>query len=394
MATLHDLVRPAAVAPAVLHERYAAPLQLVRALIGVVPNCDPVLEIWPPAFRSYNVMVPNLLNLPLLLWGVGAPKSAVALAMLASSRAASCMYCTAHTCAFALRRGVDEDKLAPGAKALTAAERAAVEVGEALGAVPSPLTPSQREQVRAQLGESDAEWVVLAIAMMGFLNKFMDAMGIDLEAASVDEVQDHLAPAGWSAGRHRVVPTADAGPRSRGDSLGFQLKVARHFPSAIALDRRWTAGVPARWPAVGELLRAQTGHDFPWLGRLKHGRAIRAIATMLRDGCARDASVLPFEVKLRAGIVFATTVGNETVARDVRALAAHAGLALDGEVDDGDPLLRLARAASPSPAQITPAVIESLSSASPAAIVEAIAWLSLLQLVHRVTTFYDAPASR
>jgi hypothetical protein len=87
-------------------------------------------------------------------------------------------------------------------------------------------------------------------------------------------------------------------------------------------------------------------------------------------------------------------VGNETVARDVRALAAHAGLALDGEVDDGDPLLRLARAASPSPAQITPAVIESLSSASPAAIVEAIAWLSLLQLVHRVTTFYDAPASR
>jgi hypothetical protein len=47
----------------VLHERYGPLLELVRRLIGVVPNCDSYLEIWPTGFRSYNVIVPNLLNL-------------------------------------------------------------------------------------------------------------------------------------------------------------------------------------------------------------------------------------------------------------------------------------------------------------------------------------------
>jgi hypothetical protein len=46
-----------------LQERYGPMLELVRTFIGVVPNCDGYLEIWPPAFRTYNLMVPNFLNL-------------------------------------------------------------------------------------------------------------------------------------------------------------------------------------------------------------------------------------------------------------------------------------------------------------------------------------------
>ena len=42
-----------------LHQQYGSVLELVRTLIGVVPNCDPYLEIWPTAFRTYNVLVPN-----------------------------------------------------------------------------------------------------------------------------------------------------------------------------------------------------------------------------------------------------------------------------------------------------------------------------------------------
>jgi hypothetical protein len=64
---------------------------------SVVPNRDLYLEIWPPAFRTYNVMVPNLLNLPFMVWGLGAPRSMLGLAMHVSSRAAGCMYCSAHT---------------------------------------------------------------------------------------------------------------------------------------------------------------------------------------------------------------------------------------------------------------------------------------------------------
>jgi hypothetical protein len=35
-----------------LHDRYRALLKLVDNVLGVVPNCDRYLEIWPPAFRT------------------------------------------------------------------------------------------------------------------------------------------------------------------------------------------------------------------------------------------------------------------------------------------------------------------------------------------------------
>ncbi len=64
---LVELLEQEAVPFETLHTRYGSLLELVRKLLGVVPNCDPYLEIWPPAFRTYNVMVPNLLNLPLMV---------------------------------------------------------------------------------------------------------------------------------------------------------------------------------------------------------------------------------------------------------------------------------------------------------------------------------------
>ncbi len=52
--TLSAMLQSEAVPMAVLHERYGSLLELVRRAIGVVPNCDPYLEIWPPAFRTYS----------------------------------------------------------------------------------------------------------------------------------------------------------------------------------------------------------------------------------------------------------------------------------------------------------------------------------------------------
>src|SRR5690349_1265318 len=95
---LTELLEQDAVSIETLTARYGALLELVRKLLGVVPNCDPYLEVWPPAFRTYNVMVPNLLNLPFLVWGFGAPRRSVGLAMYVSSRTAGCMYCSAHAC--------------------------------------------------------------------------------------------------------------------------------------------------------------------------------------------------------------------------------------------------------------------------------------------------------
>lgn len=113
-----------------LHGRYDPVLQLVEVLIGVVPNCDQYLEVWQPGFRTYNLLVPNFLNLPGSLVGRSAAKDIVGLAMYASSRAASCKYCSAHTCSFALRRGSTAAAVIGDHR--TPLEAAAVAVAEAL----------------------------------------------------------------------------------------------------------------------------------------------------------------------------------------------------------------------------------------------------------------------
>ncbi|NJR42453.1 MAG: hypothetical protein HC767_07120 [Akkermansiaceae bacterium] len=56
------------------------------------------------------------------------------------------------------------------------------------------------EDLRQHLSEEHAEWIALGVGMMGFLNKFMDAMGVELEQGAVDDVGDIIGPTGWTIG--------------------------------------------------------------------------------------------------------------------------------------------------------------------------------------------------
>ncbi len=427
-ATLVSLLQPEAVPMETLHARYGALLKLVEKLIGVIPNCDPYLEIWPPAFRTYNVMVPNFLNLPFSLWGAGAPKDIVGLCLYVASRTAGCAYCSAHTSSFALRRGASPEKVAgavdEGSTSHGPAERAAIDVARSLSRVPTTITDTERSELARHFTPAQVEWIVLGISMMGFLNKFMDAVGVELEGSTVDEVACVITPSGWSPGKHartgrdgepgRGSPNPSGGPPSSAplpsvDGLGVKLGVVPFIPSALALDGRWTAGVPKRWPDVGEHLRERTGHDFPLLGRLTQGRAIRAIAVMIRDNLDPESSVLGLPVKVQAGMVYATVVGDAALAAEVRKLAGKSRVPagdLDAVVpfakgssppppgldDRAQAALLLARAASPSPAVVSREVVEACTASKlpPAAIVELVSWLSVLQMVHRLAAFYPA----
>ena len=225
--TLSQALRGAAVDVATLQRRYGPQLAIGRKVLGVVPNCHAYLEIWPVGLRTYNLLVPNFLNLPFLLFGLGPPKDTVGLAMYSASRAAGCAYCTAHSCAFALRRGAGEDHVARVASryqpegGASSAERSALDVAEALACIPSSLTEVQRTALGRSFSRSDAEWIVLAVAMMGFLNKFMDAMGIPLEESMLATAQEVIGPSGWTPGQH--AEASGAGPaagRPRPDRPG------------------------------------------------------------------------------------------------------------------------------------------------------------------------------
>lgn len=380
---LVDLLHQDAVPFPELHRRYPPLLALVRTLLGVVPNCDPYLEIWPPAFRTYNVMVPNLLDLPFLLWGFGAPRSTVGLAMYVSSRAADCMYCSAHTCTFALRRGATVDGVASALDAdpaLGAADRAAVRIARQLAVVPAIADAEAREELRRHFSESHVEAIVLSIAMMGWLNKTMDALGVPLEETTVAEIDGVIARSGWAPGQHLKGSVPHTAP-PRADSLLTRLGVVRHGPAAARLDRAWTRGVPDRWPEVGEYLRRKTGHDFPILSHLRRRRAIRAIATMIELNFGAGESVIGQHQKRAAGLVYAECVGNASLAEALRATGAV-------PLPPDSPVQRLARAIAPSPARVDEDAMQAARALPPAGIVELVSFVSVLQLLHRISSFY------
>ena len=409
--TLAALLADHRVPWATLHDRYGPLLELVHTLIGVVPNCDPYLEIWEPAFRTYNILVPNFLNVPFSIFGVrSAPADVVGMGMYVSSRAAECPYCSAHGCSFALRRGASAEKMAQalvGGETFTPGELATVAMARSLARIPCELTAAEREALERCYPPDRAEWIVLGVVMMGFLNKFMNAIGVELEATTVAEVATTLG-ADWTPGKagRDLDPAARSLP-PRADTLRTKLRIVPHMPTALRLDTKWQRGVPGKWPAVGAFLRERTGHDFPVLARLRHGRAVKSIASMLRENLDPATTVVGLDVKVLAGVVFAEVVADQALATDVRALAGKNGVAAaqlaearrfaadpTAEPPGGDAQARaallLARAASPSPAEIDAGVVATCRDAglSAPAIVELVTWLAVLQMLHRLACYY------
>ena len=378
---LVDLLEEEAVPFETLRGRYGALLELVRTLIGVVPNCDNYLEIWPTAFRTYNVMVPNFLNLPMLAWGMGAPRDMVGLGLYVSSRASGCPYCSAHTCSFALRRGAtveqvqasmeDDARLDPPARAVT-------RVARALGRERAELSAVDRAELERHFTRDDVEWIVMGIAMMGWLNKTMDALGVPLELSTVEEVNGVISRSGWTPDAVMKEAYGTSSPPGA-DTLATKLGLLRHAPSALSLDRKWTAGVPDSWPRAAVFLKEKVGHDFPVLSHLRHGRAIRAITTMIRDNFTE--TVVGREQKLFAGLIYAELVGADHLTDALRAAGARPL--------PGSPIEALARAIATSPARMDDAVVETCRAIAPAAIVEVVTFVALMQLLHRLHGYYE-----
>jgi len=415
-ASLTSLLHDSRISWDDLHDRYDPLLRLVDALLGVVPNCDRYLEIWPPAFRTYNVMVPNLLNLPVpVLGGGGPPPGVVGLAMYVASRSAGCAYCSAHSCSFAMRRGASPETLAaallPDRETFSRGELATIAVASSLGRVPCELTITQKNALVGEYGERKAEWIALGAVMMGFLNKFMDAVGVELEQPVLDEVSPTMG-ADWSPGKAGadLDPAAPRGPAPPVDGLRSRLRLVPLFPAAIRWDRRAQRGVPGRWPALGAHLQQHTGHDFAVLDRLQSKRAARAVATMLCTNLDPATTVVGLEAKVLAGLAFAAVVENPQLRADLHALARHLGLddgltaaVAEFAIDDtalpptpepaASAALVLTRAAAYSPARIDAATVQTCDGVlPPAAVIEIVTWLSVLQLLHRLTCWVEPPA--
>lgn len=417
--TLAEGLQPASIDWDTLHRNYSPLLHLVRELIGIIPNCDPVLEIWQPGFRTYNLLVPNLFNLPNTLFGSRSFKAAIGLAMYASSKAA-CAYCTAHACSFALRRGLHTEAIA-GSR--TEREQAVVTLAEKLAHIPSSLSIADVEAVRKHFSPSQTGWLVYAISMMGFLNKFMNAMGVELEQEAINDTAELLSATGWQPGIHARNGYRVTRPGAPGqDNFFTYLRVIRQAPGAVLWEKKWTRGVPSDRRAAAIHLQQHTGYGFPILAPVKEGRVMRTLTAVLRDNLDPSLSVTGLKIKMYAGYIFSTLVRNERLATETRNLAASLAPGLSNgtyqlldEISQMEipadsagcktvmaslqqqlsltekeaAAILLAVSASYSPAQHNDAIIETvLNHMEPAGIVETVVWLSVLQLLNRLSSYY------
>lgn len=196
-ATPAPRLAPLAPAPALKNE-FAA----YEKSLGFVPNSVLIMQRRPK-------LVQALAQLAAAVWD---PESTVdrgfkRLLAHFASRAAGCQYCMAHTAGGALHFGIDDRKLAAVwdyqvSPLYSAAERAALDLAVAAGAVPNAATDQMFLELRKHWTEEQIVEIVGVIAVFGFLNRWNDTLATPLEDEPIAVGEKYLAAHGWSAGKH------------------------------------------------------------------------------------------------------------------------------------------------------------------------------------------------
>ena len=130
------------------------------------------------------------------------------LVCFASSRAFGCQYCVAHSAYTATRLGVPEAKLLDIDRYETSAaysepERAGIRVAIGMGTCPTTVKDADFDELRKYFSESQIVALCGLSSMMGFFNRWNDAMATELETPPKENAALILSSTGWSAGKHK-----------------------------------------------------------------------------------------------------------------------------------------------------------------------------------------------
>jgi uncharacterized peroxidase-related enzyme len=124
------------------------------------------------------------------------------------SMAAGDPYCAAHNAENAAHLGgIDLAKVEALAHfrthaAFSAPERAALELAEAAGRVPSGVTEAHFDELKRHFSEDAIVEIVSVLALLGWLNRWCTTFAPELEPDAAAFAEKHLAPSGWTAGVH------------------------------------------------------------------------------------------------------------------------------------------------------------------------------------------------
>ncbi|MEX2961991.1 carboxymuconolactone decarboxylase family protein [Microbulbifer sp. TYP-18] len=124
-----------------------------------------------------------------------------------ASHAAGCQYCQAHTIRAAQRYGEPDEKLEqiweyPQSPLFTDAERTALDFAIAASSVPNGVNEEIDEQLRKYWDDGEIVEILAVVALFGYLNRWNDSMGTELETPAAKSGQRYLAETGWNPGKH------------------------------------------------------------------------------------------------------------------------------------------------------------------------------------------------
>ena len=177
-------------------------LDLSKSFGGYVPTSLRIMAHKPAILRAFSGLIRAVMREP-----GEVPADLKWLTAHAVSSAAGCRYCQAHTAANGAKAGLSVAKVQAmmeyaDSPLFSPAERAIVAMGWAAGEVPNAVTRAHFDALRPHFSDAGIVEIVSVISMFGWLNRWNDTFGSDLEASPVAFAQDVLSGRGWEIGKH------------------------------------------------------------------------------------------------------------------------------------------------------------------------------------------------
>ena len=171
--------------------------------LGFLPNSQRIMARKPELLIGINELYKAIMHRteesvsPGLLYLVGN----------ASSLAAGCMYCVAHSGGAANHSGEDAAKIAAiwefeTSELFTEAERVALRFAQAASSIPNMVTDEDFDALKEHYTDYQIVELLSIIGLYGFFNRWNDTFATPLEDGPRDFAENAIGDAGWTVGKH------------------------------------------------------------------------------------------------------------------------------------------------------------------------------------------------
>ena len=169
---------------------------LVESFMGYLPNAYLLMADKPDLMHAFAKMSASVFKDDIL------DIQSKQLIALASSLSAGCKYCQSHTSHGAERAGVPNEKIANILNYQTSShyepsEVALLDLAFASGEVPNKANKAHFDQLKEFYSKEQILEVVAVISFFGFLNRWNDTFGTEIEAIPANYLQNELKPSNW-----------------------------------------------------------------------------------------------------------------------------------------------------------------------------------------------------